>query len=162
MNRTAIVVLGSPNDAQGHLSTMAIERCQLALSEYRRRLGAKVIPTGGWGEHFNTTEQPHGYYLRKHLEAQGVRADDILECVESANTIEDAQLCRPVVERHGITDLIVITSDFHLPRARFLFEREFSKARLTFLGAKTRLPKAELARREQHEKMALSGLRQKH
>jgi uncharacterized SAM-binding protein YcdF (DUF218 family) len=160
MIKTAIVVLGSPNDAQGNLSTIAIERCQQALSEYRRTPGSRIIPTGGWGEHFNTTKQPHGYYVRKYLEAQGVSADDFLECVESANTIEDAQLCRPVVERHGITGLIVVTSDFHVPRARFLFEREFPAIRLTFVGAKTHLPADELVRRTQHEERALVKLQQ--
>ena len=157
---TAIVVLGSPNDAEGRLSTIAVERCRQALSEYRQRPGAKVIPTGGWGEHFNTTAQPHGYYTRKYLESNGVPAGDILECVESANTVEDARLCRPIVERHGITGLIVVTSDFHLPRARFLFTREFPKAGLTFCGAATDLPADELARLKRHEEGALARLRQ--
>jgi len=159
---TAIVVLGSPNDAQGNLSAIAIERCRQALSEYRRTPGVKIIPTGGWGEHFNTTAQPHGHYVRKYLEAEGIPAEDILECVESASTIEDARLCRPVVERHGITGLIVVTSDFHVPRARFLFEREFPKFRLTFSGARTNLPADELARLKQHEERALAKLRQNH
>ena len=158
--KTAVVVLGSPNDALGNLSTIAIERCRQALAVYRRTPAAKIIPTGGWGEHFNTAVQPHGHYVRKFLEAKGVPADDILECVESANTVEDAKLCRTVVERHGINDLIVVTSDFHVPRARFLFEREFPKAMLTFSGAKTHLPEDELARRKQHEERALAKLQQ--
>ena len=66
MMKTAIVVLGSPNDTQGNLSAIAIERCRQVLSEYRRTPGAKIIPTGGWGEYFNTTTQPHGHYVRKY------------------------------------------------------------------------------------------------
>ena len=158
MMKTAIIVLGSPNDALGNLSTIAIERCRQALLEYRRTPAAKIIATGGWGAHFNTTEHPHGYYARKHLEAQGVPAEDILECVESANTVEDARLCRPVVKRHRITDLIVVTSDFHVPRARFLFDQAFRKPRLTYSASKTHLPADELARLKQHEEMALARL----
>jgi uncharacterized SAM-binding protein YcdF (DUF218 family) len=158
MSRLAIIVLGSPNDSEGNLSTIAIERCQQALVEYARNPGAKILPTGGWGEHFNTTAKPHGHYIRQYLMAHGVPESDILECAESANTIQDAQLAKPIVERHGITDLIVVTSDFHVPRAEFLFRREFPNLRLTFSGAKTNLPEAELAQRKQHENRALARL----
>ncbi|MBM3861321.1 MAG: YdcF family protein [Verrucomicrobia bacterium] len=159
MSKSAIVILGSPNDSEGSLSSIAIERCQQALTEYARNPGAKILPTGGWGEHFNTTNKPHGHYLRQYLTAHGVPEADILECAESANTIQDAQLAKPIVERHGITDLIVVTSDFHIPRAEFLFRREFPNLTLTFTGAKTNLPEAELAKRTQHEQEALVGLK---
>jgi len=160
MRKLAIVVLGSPNDSEGNLSTIAIERCQQALTEYAQNPGAKILPTGGWGEQFNTTNKPHGHYLRQYLTAHGVPEGDILECAESANTIQDAQLARPIVERHGITDLIVVTSDFHVPRAQFLFQREFPNARLTFSASKTILPEAEIAKRKQHEDRALARLKQ--
>lgn len=158
MKKFAIVVLGAPNDSEGNLSTIAIERCQQALVEYARNPGAKILPTGGWGEHFNTTDKPHGHYLRQYLAAHGVSEADILECAESANTIQDAQFARPIIERHGITDLIVVTSDFHVPRAQFLFQRAFPNLRLTFSGAKTNLPEAELVQRRQHEARALARL----
>lgn len=159
MSKLAIIVLGAPNDSEGNLSTIAIERCQQALIEYARNPVAKILPTGGWGEHFNTTDKPHGHYLRQYLKAHGVPEADILECAESANTIQDAQLAKPIIERHGITDLIVVTSDFHVPRAEFLFRREFPKLRLTFSLAKTNLPEAELTQRKQHETRALARLK---
>ena len=160
MKKLAIIVLGSPNDSEGHLSTIAIERCQRALTEYAQNPDAKILPTGGWGEHFNTTNKPHGHYLRQYLTTHGVPEGDILECAESANTIQDAQLARPIVERHGITDLIVVTSDFHIPRAQFLFRREFPNVRLTFSASKTNLREAEIIKRTQHERQALARLKQ--
>ena len=156
--KTAIVVLGSPNDAQGNLLSIALERCRQALAEYGRHPAARIIPTGGRGAHFNTTELPHAHYVRRHLEAHGIPAQAFLECVESSSTIEDARLCRPVAERHGITNLIVVTSDFHVPRARFLFEREFPELTLAFSAARTDLPAEELARLHQHEERALARL----
>lgn len=160
MKKTAIIVLGSPNDSEGNLSSMGIERCQQALAEYALYPDAKILPTGGWGEHFNTTDKPHGYYVRQYLVAHGVPEDRILECAESSNTVEDAQLAKPIIERHGITDLIVVTSDFHIPRAQFLFQREFPKIRLVFSAAKTNLPEDDLARRKQHEEKALARLKE--
>lgn len=71
----------------------------------------------------------YGYYTRQYLMAHGVPERNILECAESANTIQDAQLVRPIVRRHEMDELIVVTSDFHIPRAKFLFEREFPDLR---------------------------------
>lgn len=159
MKNLAIVVLGSPNDSEGNLSSIGIERCQQALIEYERNPSAKMLSTGGWGEHFNTTDKPHGYYVRQYLMAHGVPEGQVLECAESTNTVEDAQLARPIIEHHGITDLIVVTSDFHIPRAQFLFQREFKEIRLSFTAAKTHLPEDELARRKQHEEKALAKLK---
>lgn len=160
MKKTAIIVLGSPNDAEGKLSSIALERCRQALAEYSQHPDAYILPTGGWGEHFNTTDKPHGYYVRQYLTAHGVPEQQILECAESANTIQDAALAKPILGRHGITDLIVVTSDFHVPRAQFLFRREFPDSRLSFSAAKTNLPEDELRRLKEHEERALGKLRQ--
>ncbi|HRU19928.1 MAG TPA: YdcF family protein [Kiritimatiellia bacterium] len=160
MKKLAIVILGAPNDAEGNLSSIAIERCQRALTEYAANPDAKMLPTGGWGDHFNTTDKPHGYYTRQYLMAHGVPERNILECAESANTIQDAQLVRPIVRRHEIDALIVVTSDFHIPRARFLFEREFPDLRLSFSAAQTHLPEEELGRLKEHEAKALARLKQ--
>ncbi len=158
--KTAIAVLGAPNDAAGRLSAMAVERCRQALFEFARHPDACILPTGGWGTHFNTTEKPHGYYTRRFLEAQGIPPDRFLECVESSNTIQDAGLSRPIIARHGITALVVVTSDFHIPRAQFLFQRAFPGMELAFSAAKTNLPPAELARLQAHEARALAALMQ--
>lgn len=159
MEKHAIVILGAPNDARGVLSSLAQERCQQAIADFRRHGRSWIIPTNSWGAHFNTTDQPHGHYLRAYLLAHGVPGDAIVECVESTNTIEDAKLCRAVVERHGFRRLLVVTSDFHVPRAWHLFTREFPDVPLEFSGAKTHLPPEELQRKIAHEKSALARLR---
>jgi hypothetical protein len=47
-----IVVLGSPNDDEGKLSGIAMERCFQAVAEFEKHPGYAVMPTGGWGAHF--------------------------------------------------------------------------------------------------------------
>lgn len=158
MSGTAIVILGAPNDERGVLSSIAVERCEQALVEFHQNPAARIIPTGGWGEHFNTTAKPHGQYLREYLLAKGVAENAIVECVESTNTIEDAKLCRPVVVRHGFRKLIVVTSAFHLERAKFLFQREFPEVDLVFRASQTKIPEEELAQRIAHERRALARL----
>ncbi|HWB06574.1 MAG TPA: YdcF family protein [Verrucomicrobiales bacterium] len=160
MEKTAIVILGASNDEAGTLSSFGKERCDQAISEFRAHAGSSVIPTGGWGQHFNTTSRPHGHYLREYLQTQGIPEEAFVECVESSNTIEDAKFCRPVVERYGFRRLVVVTSDFHLDRARFLFGREFPDIALTFSVSATDLPEEELQRRISHERNALARLQQ--
>ena len=98
----AVVVLGSPNDDQGRLSTIARERCDRALEEYLAHPDWKIICTGGFGPHFNTTDRPHHHYTKKYLVSKGAPEEDVLEGVMSASTLEDAHLLGPVLERHGI------------------------------------------------------------
>ncbi|MBI5822079.1 MAG: YdcF family protein [Verrucomicrobia bacterium] len=157
---TAIVILGAPNDEQGILSSIAKERCEQGLQEYQRHPGAKILPTGGWGPHFNTTAKPHGHYVREHLKMRGIPDEAFVQCAESSNTIEDAKLCRPIVAQHGFRKLIVVTSDFHVPRARFLFEQEFPGFSMEFSPSRTQLPEDDLRRRILHEQTALAKLQQ--
>jgi uncharacterized SAM-binding protein YcdF (DUF218 family) len=157
---TVIILLGSTNDGRGVLSSIARERCDRAVVEFRRCPGSRILPTGAWGDHFNTTQTPHGQYLRDYLVAQGIPADAILEHVESSNTVEDAKFSRPVLEHHGFHQLIVITSDFHLARAQYLFAREFPDLAIQYSASPTVLPSEEWERKLAHERSALAKLKE--
>lgn len=154
-----IVVLGSPNDAQGRLSSIALERCSQALAEFKRNPEYAVLPTGGWGAHFNTTDKPHGFYVRQELLARGIPESAFLPCVESSNTIEDVTVSRPILDSYPEVELVVVTSDFHAARAQYLFEREFPERRISISASATDLPPDELARRQEHEHKALERLK---
>jgi hypothetical protein len=58
MSPGIIIVLGSPNDDKGNLFSVAVERCEAALRLLADRPGWKVLLTGGFGAHFNTTGTP--------------------------------------------------------------------------------------------------------
>ena len=82
-----IILLGAPNDEKGRLSRIARERCEQAILEYRKNSGYKILPTGGFGPHFNVTDKPHGFYSGRYLISRGIPKEDILEGVESSNTL---------------------------------------------------------------------------
>jgi len=127
-----IVLLGSPNSDEGELYSVARERCQRALKEYDRRHACKILPTGGFGAHFNTTDRPHAWYLKRWLVAHGVTEEDVLPFAESRNTIEDAVLSYPIVQRCGARHTVVVTSDYHAARARYVFERVYRDVALEY------------------------------
>jgi vancomycin permeability regulator SanA len=160
-----VVILGSPNDAAGTLSEMGQGRVELGRQTYlaRRDQGWRLLLTGGFGAHFNTTALPHAYHARAVLLAAGVPSDHIVEFAESANTVDDALKARPIVDRYGVPRLIVVSSDFHLARASFIFSEVFPDKHLQFLGAPylaTR-PPDERERLQAHEQRELASLREK-
>jgi uncharacterized SAM-binding protein YcdF (DUF218 family) len=153
-----VIVLGAANDAQGNLSSIAVERCEEAIRVYRQNPGVKVLPTGGYGAHFNLADRPHAVYLRQYLTAHGVPAADVIGPALSSTTIEDARLTRPIVDKYGVKRVILVTSDFHMRRARVLFERAFQGIELAFSACVTHLPLDELLARQRHEELALAKL----
>ena len=155
----AIVVLGAPNDETGRLLPCAVERCDRAWEEYRAHPDHRVLTTGGWGAHFNTAAHPHGWYSRHYLIEKGVPEKAFLDIAESGNTPEDASKCGPIIRKNGIRNLRIVTSDFHILRARFCFEREFPDLTLVFCPAVTLAPPAELQALLDHETRALARLK---
>ena len=154
-----IIVLGAPNDETGRLSERALERAERALEEFHDHPGYRILTTGGYGAHFNTTSKPHGCYSRQYLIGKGVPENAFLPVAESTNTPEDARLSKPILEPLGVRELRIVTSDFHVARARFCFEREFPSHPLVFCPATTIATEAERQRLHDHETRALARLK---
>ncbi len=152
--KSGIIVLGAPNDENGRLSSIALERCRLALRIFEQSPQAVILPTGGFGEHFNTAPQPHAAYTRAFFLEQGVPPEHILKGAHSRFTREDAELTKPTVERYGIEDVTVVTSDFHLERVRIIFDRMYDGYVLHYQASETKLPRAQLDALIAHEKEA--------
>lgn len=161
MTETIIVLLGSPNRDDGTLYDVARDRCEQAITEWRQHPGSKILPTGGFGDHFNTTDQPHAAYLRAYLHARGVPPQDVIEGAHSRNTIEDATLSFPIVQRHGASRAIVVTSDYHGARAQYVFGRSYAGVELTFALCPTDQATCELdlPALVAHEREALANLK---
>lgn len=158
-----IVVLGSPNTEQGELYSIAKERCELTLTEYANNPDYDILLTGGYGSHFNNTDKPHAAYLKRYLISRGIPEDHIVEFAESSNTFEDASLSKPIVLKYGVHNMLVITSDYHLDRAQYIFEKEFADTDVTikFSGSQTDeiACKLDLEALKRHEQEALVKLK---
>ena len=161
-----IIVLGSPNDEHGGLFSIGIERGEAARQLLAGRPGWKLLLTGGFGAHFNTADKPHAYYLQRWLQGHGVADEVFLPWALSRNTLEDASLARPIVVAAGTTRAVVVTSDYHLDRARFVFEREFASTtvELEFSSTQTdeSICRLDLVAMRKHETEALAAMGSKH
>lgn len=130
VDKGVILVLGSPNSDDGELYSIAKERCEIATNEYNKRKNYKLLLTGGYGPHFNKSRVPHAEYLQKHLMMNGIPDEAFIEFAESSSTLEDASISKPIVLKHGFTKILIITSDFHIDRAKIIFEREYSNSNI--------------------------------
>ncbi len=153
-----LIILGAPNATDGSLSPMALRRADCALAEYGRRPGCKIVITGGWGRSFNTTDKPHAHYVAEYLRRRGVSDDDILPFAESSNTVQDAVYVRAILGDRPVRTLCVITSDFHCPRADYVFRAVFPGCDVVTLPAAAPLSPEERERRERHEAAAMKQL----
>jgi uncharacterized SAM-binding protein YcdF (DUF218 family) len=153
-----IIVLGSPNDEQGNLSNIALSGIDKGIEEYFAHSDYKFLCTGGWGEHFNTTNKPHAYYVKQELLKRIPKQDILDEIVESSNTVEDARLSKPIVDSYGVTELIIVTADYHMGRTRYIFERVFPDYHLQFSEAEADISREEREKLVRHETEALARL----
>lgn len=163
MVTSVVVVLGAPNDDDGKLSPQALSRVRAAVAVLAGRVGALVLPTGGFGDHFNRTSTPHHRYLHRALVRSGVDPAFCMSGVESANTYEDAVGVRDALAGAGLSDadVVVVTSDFHVGRARWHFEQALTGCGVEFVGASSEgIESSALERLRAHERLAMERLRQ--
>ncbi|WP_425492146.1 YdcF family protein [Desulfurispirillum indicum] len=158
--RTLVVLLGNENDEAGELSETAILRAQAAAEYVKAHADCLVLPTGAFGDHFNTSATPHGKLLALYLLGQGVSPDRILPSTKSSNTLEDAfGVLRALTSLAGIERVHIITSAFHMPRTRFIFGRVLQDYELSYQEACDPTDSAKRVRLQAHEKKALEKIR---
>lgn len=153
-----ILLLGAPNDEKGRLSRMALDRAEAAWNLYEANKNVKILCTGGFGSHFNTTGLPHAQYVKQFLIEKGVNKEDFQDFVLSSNTAEDFRKVKPILEKQQPGLLIVISSDFHIPRVKILYDLIVGYSKVVFMPAVSHLPAEQLTACIQHEKKAIAEL----
>lgn len=123
-NAQAIVVLGggtnldAPEYGGDTVGTMTLERLRYAAI-LQRQTGLPVLVTGG---------DPLGRGVSEAALMARMLADELKVPVrwqetESYNTRQNADYSRRVLQKAGVHDILLVTQGWHMPRARFLFER---------------------------------------
>jgi len=152
-----IVVLGSPNFPNGILGPIALDRLQGCLSIFNPKKH-KILCTGGFGAHFNTSPVAHANYLKDFLTLKGVTSTAFLPLALSSNTVEDAVMSKSVLKEMEYKDLIIITSEYHMARVKFIFTEILKDFNLKFKAVDHHSIDDVLEPLIQHEKMAMDQL----
>jgi uncharacterized SAM-binding protein YcdF (DUF218 family) len=115
----ALVVLGSPADADGNPSPTELARVNEAVREYERGVAPRIIVTGGAAHNRFVEAQVMG----RVAEAQGIPAGQIVEEQAALNTIENTCNSVRIMRSHGWESAEVVSSASHLPRAAMILSR---------------------------------------
>lgn len=81
-----------------------------------------------------------------------------LPFILSTNTYEDFKISKEIIEKELPDMLIVITSDFHIRRAKLLHDRIINYPHTLFLPAKSNLSEKELLSLIEHEQDAIKAI----
>jgi uncharacterized SAM-binding protein YcdF (DUF218 family) len=110
-------VLGCKVSSLG-LSPAADRRVATAAAAFRRGAARIVLAAGGrrWGDVVEAVE------MGRSLEARGVPRDRITLELASLSTLENARFCAEILARMGVRDALLVTCDWHAPRALRDFE----------------------------------------
>ena len=115
----ALVVLGSPADAEGNPTPVQLSRVTEAVHEYERGVATNLILTGGTirGGHVEAE------VMARTAEAQGVPTSSIVIEPQALDTIQNACYSARIMKAHGWRSAEVISSPSHLARASLIFSR---------------------------------------
>ena len=152
-----IVVLGSPNFPDGTLGPIALDRLQGCLSIFNPQKH-KILCTGGFGTHFNTSPIAHANYLMDFLIQKGVPSTAFLPLALSSNTVEDAVMSKSILIKTEFKDLVIMTSEYHVARVKFIFTEILKDFNLNFNAVTHHSIDDVLEPLIQHEKMAMDQL----
>ncbi len=115
-----IVVLGygPPVDEKGEPADELARRVKAGVQLYRQGLAKKMIMTGG-----NTYKDLYESSVMKEVAvSMGVPGEDVVEEREAMDTIGNARYSAGIMRERGWSSCIVVSSPYHLKRARHLFK----------------------------------------
>ena len=158
MKLEIIIVLGSPNSPSGELSNIAKSRLDCCLKIFNK--GQLILCTGGWGQHFNTSDKPHAYYGKEYLIENGLSEVDFLEFALSENTVDDAVKVKSILSSFNKTKLTIITSDYHRERVALIFNEIIGEHEMIFMDEKSDLTEEKLIQLIEHENRAIELIKQ--
>ena len=108
-----IIVLGAQVKEDGTPSVALERRLTAALESYQAD-PQLIIVCGAQGAN---EPRPEGDVMRDWLIGRGVRPEDVVAETASFNTRENLIYARAIMEHRGLSQALVVTSDYHVARA---------------------------------------------
>ncbi|MBI4141534.1 YdcF family protein [Candidatus Woesearchaeota archaeon] len=137
MKYDAIIVLGGGLDEKGCIPQIVKLRVDRAVELYKKSFAPRIIMSGKWS--INTTKTfllTEAEAMEQYAVSCGVCRDDVLTEKESQDTLGNAYLTKiNFLKPAKWRNIVVITTDFHMPRTKFLFNKVFGEDyKIRFVG----------------------------
>lgn len=131
-----VCVLGAPKLDDFTPGADLQARLERALHLYQANAGSKLLVTGGSPNTYGSKgTRAEGLVMRDFLEARGVLCDDILVEDQANGTFTNAVNSHRVIRSSLVpmpAHIVLVTHDWHAPRARLCFENAFKDEPTTF------------------------------
>jgi uncharacterized SAM-binding protein YcdF (DUF218 family) len=117
---------------EGYFNISSDRFIQTALL-YKKGHIKKILVSGGQNGLLKEDDFSEAAFIKKNLTNLGIPANDILTEDGSRNTIENAMFCKSILKANGFDNkkpIVLITSAFHMQRARVIFEEQGFKIRI--------------------------------
>lgn len=111
-----IIVLGAQVKEDGTPSVALERRLTAALESYGEKRQTLIV----CGAQGGNEPRAEGDVMRDWLLARGVPDADIVAETESFNTRENLRNAKEIMQERGLTQALVVTSDYHVARALML------------------------------------------
>ncbi|MDD6051427.1 MAG: YdcF family protein [Clostridiales bacterium] len=129
----AIIVLGAQVKPDGTPSLQLQWRIDAAAKAWKEHPGLVVVCGAQGGKE----PAPEAHIMRDELVKQGVPAESILMDDKSFNTKQNIDNALRLLAGHEVDQVLIVTSDYHLPRAMAIAEDAGLEA--SGLGSPTKL-----------------------
>ncbi|MEK6900404.1 MAG: YdcF family protein [Nanoarchaeota archaeon] len=116
-----------------------------------------LILSSGWSYKVKVAGISEAEAGRNYMVERGVPMSKIITENLSKDTVSNAYHCRKIIDGFGVTDITMVTSAFHMKRARFIFEVVFPKGSYTlgYVKSDDGITGKELNKRKIHERLVL-------
>lgn len=110
---------------EGYFNISSDRFIQTALL-YKKGHIKNILVSGGQNGVFKEDDFSEAGFIRKNLIELGIPKDHIFIEDKSKNTIENATFCKPILKANNLDKkkIVLITSAFHMQRAKSIFEQE--------------------------------------
>jgi uncharacterized SAM-binding protein YcdF (DUF218 family) len=123
--KDVIIVLGGGIRENGELVPTAQERVEKAVELYKKNVARKILMSGRYGISIKYIPiKTEAKAMKEHAMSLGVPEEDILTEETSRDTLGNAYFTKTkFLEPRGWKNIMVITTNFHLERAKAFFTK---------------------------------------
>lgn len=113
------------------------KRVEQAAALYKAGYAPYMIVSGG--ELYHKTTQAG--VMTEHAVELGVPRDVIIPEAHSESTYDNAAFTREIMQQKGFKSAIVVTSNYHMQRSKFIFQRVFKNSGVSLTYCSAREPR---------------------
>ncbi len=156
MKLDVIIILGAGLTKNLSLPKEAKQRCDKAIEVYHKYQPKYLITSGKYSYKLKKAPpKTESQLMKEYLIDQGVPQKQILKEEHSKDTFGNAYFTKHyVVDIKKLTNIAIVTSDYHIPKSAFLFRKIFGpNYTLHFIPTKSDHNKSELRKLQTRELM---------